>query len=185
MFQISLLDNSAIQSAKKKGFNFAHISMVRIGINPLHRAGLETFAFSALFDQRFGRFSRALIEGIEAPLSNGPIQYDVAPNFSISITGENIMKSLVLGIQTQGYDDFLSNSENLAIFSCVCVRFYNTTIPVVLHAPTKESQVVTLMQYDSSCNPMAPQQIDQRTLCPPSEWMTSWAQRKPQPVSIS
>lgn len=46
--------------------------------------------------------------------------------------------------------------KNLTIFYIAFVRFYNTTIPAVLNSPDKEIGRVTLIQYDSTCNPIVP-----------------------------
>lgn len=73
----------------------------------------------------------------------------------------------------------------MTIFYITCVRFYNTTIPVVLHAPEQGSGTVTLIQYDSSCNPVAPLSINKRSLVPPDEWVTNWKCNTKKPIAIA
>ena len=159
--------------------------MVKIGLSALHRRGLNTHAFCALLDNRWTTFTEALIGGVQTSLSDGPVSFDIYPNFSVSLSDANIMKILTLGVQTSGYDRFLGNSENLSIFYCTCVRFYNTTIPAVLHAPSNESGTVTLMQYDSSCNPLTPNTLSKYDLNPPSVWKTTWNNLHNQPKYLS
>ena len=42
-----------------------------------------------------------------------------------------------------------------------------------------------MIQYDSSCNPIAPLAIAKRDLIPPDEWVTNWNKRSKKPVSIA
>lgn len=156
MMTIPMFEIRHIQAARKAGYQYAHLGMVRVGLNALHRKGQKAYVFSALFDNRWSSFTQALIGGIETSLSDGPVQYDVFPDFSVALDDVNILQCLTLGIQTQGYENFKSKSKNLAIFYITCVRFYNTTIPAVLHTPDKDDGKVTLIQYDSSCNPIFP-----------------------------
>lgn len=185
MMPITLLQLKDVERARKKGYKFAHIGLVKIGSNALHRQGLHTFAFCALLDNRWKTFSEALIGGIQIPLSEGPVSFDVHPNFLVSLDDSNIMKVLTLGVQTKGYENFESESKNLSIFYTTCVRFYNTTIPAVLKAPSEGSASVTLIQYDSNCSPLSPQAIFKKELRPPESWNTAWNNLHRQPEYLS
>ena len=104
MMNIPLLSRQDIDNAIKKGYQYMHLGCVKIGINPLHRSGQDVYAFSALFDNRWTSFSKALLGGVEAPLHAGPIVYDARPNFAVSLNDPHILDVLQLGIQTSGYE---------------------------------------------------------------------------------
>ena len=171
MMKIPLLSKSDLDKAKAKGYQFMHLGCVKIGINPLHRSAHPTFGFSALFDNRWTTFSQALLGGVEAPLSHGPVIYDVRPNFAVLLNDPHILDCLQLGIQTSGYENFKSKALNLAIFYSTCVWFTNTLIPAAINA---DKSVVTMMTYDEGLVPTAPQQIPCCALCLPDDWVTSW-----------
>lgn len=63
-----------------------------------HRKGQTAFVFSALLDNRWSSFTKALIGGIETTLSDGPVQYDVFPDFLVALDDPNILKCLTLGV---------------------------------------------------------------------------------------
>lgn len=180
MLPVSVLKEEAIKKALSKGFKYAHLGMVRIGLNPLHRQGIKTFAFCCLLDQRWRDFGSAIIGGIQAPLSEGPISFDVYPNFSIALEDPHAIKSLVLGIQTAGYQNFEKKAKNLSISYRVCVRYYNTSVPAVLHT---DDRFVSMVEYDSLCKPVKPKRINKETLRPPDKWYTQWETlHSPKPV---
>ena len=94
MMTVPLLEPKHIQAAIKSGYKYVHLGMVRIGLNALHRKGQPTFVFSALFDNRWTSFTQALIGGIETTMSDGPVQYDVCPDFSVALNDPNILNCL-------------------------------------------------------------------------------------------
>lgn len=174
MKPLTILSESKIRQAREKGFKFAHLGLVKIGLNALHRQGVKTYAFCCLLDQRWKTFPSALIGGIQTPLSEGPVSFDVYPNFSISLEDPHALKSLTLGIQTRGYEIFETKSKNLSVFYSTCVRYYNTTIPAVLHQESGKAGYVTMVQYDSNSTPMRPKKISRGDLRPPKQWFTQW-----------
>jgi len=181
---IPLLEPKHIQAALKSGYKYVHLGMVRVGINALHIKGQKTFVFSALLDNRWVSFTKALIGGVQTTLSEGPVQYDVFPDFSVALDDPHILNCLTLGVQTKGYEGFLSEAKNLTIFYVTCVRFYNTTIPAVLHSAS-DSGAVTLIHYDSACNPVPPVSVSRRDLSPPDDWVTNWKKPAKRPVALA
>jgi len=171
MMKIPLITREEVDKALKKGYQYMHLGCVKIGINPLHRSGQNCFAFSALFDQRWTVFSKALLGGVQAPLNAGPVTYDARPNFVVSLQDPHILDVLTLGIQTSGYEDFKSKGHNIAIFYSTCVRFTNTQVPADLNS---DKNTVTMMTYDEGLQPTAPHQIPRSQLRPPTNWITSW-----------
>ena len=111
MMTISLLEYKHVKAALKAGYQYAHLGMVRIGMNALHRKGQKAYVFSALFDNRWTTFTQAMIGGIETSLSDGPIQYDVFPDFSVALDDPNVLQCLTLGIQTVGYEESKTKSK--------------------------------------------------------------------------
>lgn len=77
MLTIPLIEAKHIKAALKAGYQYAHLGMVKIGLNALHKKSQKAYAFSALFDNRWTTFTSAMIGGIETSLAEGPVQYDV------------------------------------------------------------------------------------------------------------
>jgi len=171
MMQIPLLTRQDIEKAKQKKYKYMHLGSVRIGINPLHRSGQDVYVFSALFDQRWTKFHKALLGGIQAPLNAGPVTYTAFPNFSVSLSDQHVLDALTLGIQTKGYEDFKSAAHNIAVFYSTCVRFTNTEVPAVLNS---DKITVTMLSYDDCAQPTVPHQIPRSQLHPPESWITAW-----------
>lgn len=181
MMHLPLLTKDEIDKASKK-YKYMHLGAVRVGINPLHRTGQNTWVFTALFDKRWTKFDLALLGGIQAPLNTGPVTYTAHPNFAVSLTDKNILDVLTLGVQTKGYEHFKSASENIAIFYSICLRFTNTMVPAVKNA---DKNTVTMLSYDESCRPTAPQQIPKLALKPPPAWVTSWNSAASHSISLA
>lgn len=64
----TLIEAKHIKAALKAGYQYAHLGMVRIGLNALHKKGQKACVFSPI---------RAIRGGIETSLAEGPVQYDV------------------------------------------------------------------------------------------------------------
>jgi len=171
MMKVPLLNIEDIEQAKKQKYKYMHLGAVKIGINPLHRSGQNTYVFSALLDQRWTKFTEALLGGVQAPLNAGPVSFTAFPNFACSLSDPHVLDVLTLGIQTAGYETFKSAAHNLAIFFSICVRFTNTLVPAVIHA---DRNTVTMLNYDEGMQPMVPHQIPRAQLKPPASWITSW-----------
>ena len=90
MLTVPLLETRHIQAALKSGFKYLHLGMVRVGLNALHRKGQSAFVFSTLLDNRWSSFTQALIRVVETSLSDGPIQYDIFPDFSVALGDPNV-----------------------------------------------------------------------------------------------
>lgn len=101
---IELLSKTSLEKHKAKGFQYIHIGLVQVGLNPLARDGLNTSILVALRDRRFRIFQDSLLGTIESSLCKGPISFDCYPNFTVSLSDANLLKSLVLQIQTCNYD---------------------------------------------------------------------------------
>jgi len=184
MMNLELIDRKDVDDAIKKGYSYMHIGCIKIGINPLHRAGQNVYCYSAVLDKRWFDFTQALLGGAEAPLNAGPVVYDIRPNYAVSLHDPNIMSVLTLGTQTLGYERFMGNSLNIGIHYSTCVRFTNTQVQAVKNA---DKNTVTIMSYDEGLQPSIPQQIPKSRLRPPDNWITDWAQHSvaTQPKNMS
>ena len=101
--KIELLSPTSIAKHKEKGFRYIHIGLVQVGVKPLNREGLNTSILATLRDKRFRNFKDSLLGTVESSLCKGPISFDCYPNFTISLEDTNLLKSLVLDIQTHNY----------------------------------------------------------------------------------
>jgi len=124
LHSLNIINQAEFDVARKAGYNFAHFGHVQAGIQPLHRKGQDVAFFSCIFDRRWRAFPKALIGGCQGTLAYGPASWSCVPDFSISLSDPNAINSLMLGLQTHGYDDFDDDSKNIAIWWSSVVKFY-------------------------------------------------------------
>ena len=82
---------------------YIHIRLVQIDLKLLNRKGLNTSILATLRDARFKTFEDSMLGTIESSLCKGPVSFDCYPNFTISLSDKNILKSLVLQIKMHNY----------------------------------------------------------------------------------
>ena len=85
-------------------FKYLHLGFVQVAVKPLTRKGLNTFILGCLKDCKNLNFADSLLGLIKASLAEGPVFFNVEPNFSVSLIDQNIIDSLVLNLQTSGFD---------------------------------------------------------------------------------
>lgn len=99
---IRLFTKNSVEKHKQK-FNYLHIGLVQIGIKPLTREGLDTSILLCLRDCRMLDFNDSLLGTVETSLCSGPIYFDCYPNFTVSLSDQNILDTLTLNIKTHNY----------------------------------------------------------------------------------
>ena len=99
-----LLNKENIEKHIKDGYNFLHIGLVQVGLNPLTLLGLNAAVLVTLRDASFRNYKDEIFGVIETSLCNGPVHFDCYPNCTISLTDPCILKVLTLNIKTSGYD---------------------------------------------------------------------------------
>ena len=103
----------------------------------LTRRGLNTIVLECLRDSRNLRFLDFLLGQIEANLSDGPVFFNVFPDFSISRTNPHILECLTLLLKTSGYE-MKPGSKNIAVTYRVCYKIMTTLRPGAKRSATKE-----------------------------------------------
>jgi len=137
---IFLLDPKELQKeSQKHNTSYVHLGCIRVGISTLTHIGLNTFVLATIKDLSHNKYIDSLLEGIIAPLSNGPVWFDCYPNFCMYVFDEHIKDILQLQIKTSGFD-MKRKRTNIFIHTRGFVYHTNTLYLVVLHAPSKDSK---------------------------------------------
>lgn len=100
----NILDVHKIRRFRSMGLHFIHFGMLQVGIRPLTRKDLNTSALVCALDTRHHSFKDALLGAVQAPLHDGPIYFNVYPNFTCSLSDPHLNRSLRLKIKTHGFN---------------------------------------------------------------------------------
>ncbi|PIN24829.1 hypothetical protein CDL12_02435 [Handroanthus impetiginosus] len=108
--------------------------MIQVGLKPLTRLGLNTFALIIVKDRRHNQFEDSLLGIVESSLCDGPIYFKCFPNFMVSLTYPNILQSLVLNIKTEGFY-MMKGTPNIVSVYRLCYKVMNTVVPNIRNNP--------------------------------------------------
>lgn len=97
---IKLLSHKSIVEYRNK-YKYVHLGLVQVGVKPLTKEGLSTSIYLVLRDKRHMNFTDSLLGMVESSLCNGPINFEVFPNFSVSLMDKNILDVLTLQVKIQ------------------------------------------------------------------------------------
>ncbi|KAI5640621.1 hypothetical protein M9H77_00412 [Catharanthus roseus] len=129
-----LLSKTSLSKYLEKGFRYIHY--VHIGV--------DAPIYLALRDKRLKRYKPSLLAMIQTNICNGPIYFNCAPNYSISLTDPLIMNSLVLDIHMQG-DEFEKLTEQFVVMYRVYYRLLSSQLnPRFKMIPTSRDETVLL-----------------------------------------
>ena len=84
-------------------YKYLHLGLVQAAVKPLTREGLNTSVLFCLRDKRQLRYKDSLLGTIETSLSNGPVYFDCYPNFTVSLSDQNILDTLTLDVKIHNY----------------------------------------------------------------------------------
>ena len=168
--EIRLLSPSSIDKHKAKGFRYLHIGLVQVGVKPLNREGLNTSILAALRDMRFLDFEDSLLGTIESSLCKGPISFDCYPNFTVSLNDANLLKSLVLQIQTHNYkmDD---GSIPIALIFKVHYKAMMSAFKTKSRFHSKKGETLLLQTDMTKSNVVIPKPIQWSQVTLPQDWI--------------
>lgn len=167
LHSLNIINQDEFDVAWKAGYNFTHFEHVQVGIQPLHKKGQDVASFSCIFDRQWRAFPKTLISGCQGTLAYGPASWSCVPDFSIPLSDPNAINSLMLRLQTHGYDDFDDDSKNIAIWRSSVVKFYKKTAPSVVKSASSQSEV-TIITHDYGMNLITLQMIPKAALKPPT-----------------
>lgn len=97
---IKLLSSDPIVEHGKK-YNYLHLGLVQVGLKPLTKGGLDTSVCLVLRDKRHLNFTNSRLGMVESSLRRGPINFEVFPNFSVSLADKNILDVLTIQVKIQ------------------------------------------------------------------------------------
>lgn len=94
-----------------------------------------------LRDARLKNFSNSILVVLASNLANGPIYFNCAPNFTVSLFDNNILRTLTLDIQLPS--EMLPQSKNAAIMYRVYYKVTQANItPKALKHSTKRETLL-------------------------------------------
>ena len=97
---LQLLSQNTINNHRKR-FNYLHIELVQVAIQPVFHLGLDILEFVCLRDARSTKFTDSVFNMIDSNLTNGLVYFNCFPNFSMNINDPSIFSSLTLNIKTK------------------------------------------------------------------------------------
>ena len=119
---------------------------------------------------RFLDFEDSLLGTIESSLCKGPISFDCYLNFNISLNDANLLKSLVLQIQTHNYkmDD---GSIPIALIFKVYYKAMMPAFKSKSHFHSKKGETLLLQIYMTKANVVIPKPIQWNQVTLPQDWI--------------
>ena len=111
----------------RKKFNYIHIGLVQVAINPLFRLGLNIHVFVCLRGARSTRFTDSVLSMIDSNLANCPIYFNCFSNFSMNINDSSILSSLTSNIKTKNMN-FVEEAQTIAIIYKIYYKVMTTQL---------------------------------------------------------
>ncbi|KAI5663844.1 hypothetical protein M9H77_23167 [Catharanthus roseus] len=141
---IPLLSKVSLQKYAEKGFRYIHFGLIQVAVKPLVHLGVDAPIYLALRDKRLKRYKSSLLAMIQTNICNGPIYFNCAPNYSVSLIDPLLMNSLVLDIHLQG-DEFEKLTEQFVVMYRIYYRLLSSQLnPRFKLSPTSRDETVLL-----------------------------------------
>ncbi|KAI5663556.1 hypothetical protein M9H77_22879 [Catharanthus roseus] len=135
---IPLLSKVSLQKYAEKCFRYIHYGLIQVAVKPLVHLGVDAPIYLALRDKRLKRYKSSLLAMIQTNICNGPIYFNCAPNYSVSLTDPLIMNSLVL-------DEFEKLTEQFVVMYRIYYRLLSSQLnPRFKLIPTSRDETVLL-----------------------------------------
>ena len=125
---INLIDKEQINWAKSKGYIYAHLGAVKLGLDSLVWPYMNVFSLCCVLDTHHLYFSNALIGGFEGPLHNGLIFGTIFPKYSISFGDPYICDLLKSYIRPLGFK-MDTGSKIIQLETFIIIHFGNDSLP--------------------------------------------------------
>ncbi|KAI5683613.1 hypothetical protein M9H77_04841 [Catharanthus roseus] len=167
---ISLLSKASLSKYAEKGFRYIHYGLIQVAVKPLVHIGVDAPAYLALRDKRLKRYKPSLLAMIQTNICNGPIYFNCAPNYSVSLTDPLIMNSLVLDIHMQG-DEFEKLTEQFVVMYRVYYRLLSSQLnPRFKLVPTSRDETVLLHIDAEQSKTFTPKRLKWHEITIPDEF---------------
>ncbi|KAI5681992.1 hypothetical protein M9H77_03220 [Catharanthus roseus] len=167
---ISLLSKASLNKYAEKGFRYIHYGLIQVAVKPLVHIGVDAPVYLALRDKRLKRYKPSLLAMIQTNICNGPIYFNCAPNYSVSLTDPLIMNSLVLDIHMQG-DEFEKLTEQFVVMYRVYYRLLSSQLnPRFKLIPTSRDETVLLHIEAEQSKTFTPKRLKWHEITIPDEF---------------
>ncbi|KAI5659856.1 hypothetical protein M9H77_28649 [Catharanthus roseus] len=167
---ISLLSKASLSKYAEKGFRYIHYGLIQVAVKPLVHIGVDAPVYLALRDKRLKRYKPSLLAMIQTNICNGPIYFNCAPNYSVSLTDPLIMNSLVLDIHMQG-DEFEKLTEQFVVMYRVYYRLLSSQLnPRFKLIPTSRDETVLLHIDAEQSKTFTPKRLKWHEITIPDEF---------------
>ncbi|KAI5653694.1 hypothetical protein M9H77_30881 [Catharanthus roseus] len=176
---IPLLSKASLTKYSEKGFRYIHYGLIQVAVKPLVHIGVDAPVYLALRDKRLKRYKPSLLAMIQTNICNGPIYFNCAPNYSVSLTDPLIMNSLVLDIHMQG-DEFEKLTEQFVVMYRVYYRLLSSQLnPKFKMIPTSRDETVLLHIEAEQSKTFTPKRLKWHEITIPDEFQIE----NPHPLS--
>lgn len=96
-----LLFQNQLDQRMQNGHNYLHVGLIQVVVKPLTRTELNTSILEKYMTHKLCQFHVGLVELF---LSEWPIYFNCFLNFSITVSNLGVLKTLIMSVDTQGYD---------------------------------------------------------------------------------
>ena len=169
-----MFSEKSLKKLREKNYNYIHIGLIQVGIKPLTKEGLDTSILAVLRDGRFISFDDSLLSSIESSLCKGPISFDCYPNITISLKDKNILKSMILQIQTHNYH-MIKGSIPVALIFKISYKAMISAFSTQHKYQSKRDETLLLQTDLSKANMVIPKSIQWKDIHLPDEWILEGA----------
>ncbi|KAI5658800.1 hypothetical protein M9H77_27593 [Catharanthus roseus] len=174
-----LLSKTSLNKYLEKGFRYIHYGLIQVAVKPLVHIGVDAPIYLALRDKRLKRYKPSLLAMIQTNICNGPIYFNCAPNYSVSLTDPLIMNSLVLDIHLQG-DEFEKLTEQFVVMYRVYYRLLSSQLnPRFKLIPISRDETVLLHIEAEQSKIFTPKRLKWHEITIPEEFQIENAQLPP------
>ena len=148
---IKLIDKEKIDWEKSKGYIYAHLGAVKLGLGPLTQSYMNVFSLCCVLDTCHLDFSNELIGGFEGPLHNGLVFGTIFPKYSISLDDPYICDLLKSYICRLGFK-MDTSSKIIQLKSLVIIYFGNDSLPPLTTKVHESSRLLNMVETNKSKN---------------------------------
>lgn len=154
--------------AKTKGYKYAHMGAVKLGLGPLVRPYMNVSSLCCVLDTRHLEFSDALISGFEGPLHNGLFFGTIFPKYFVSLDDPYIYDLLKSYIRPLGFK-MDTRSKIIQLKSLVVIHFENDSLPPLTPKVHESSRLLSMVETKKS-KKSTPVTFDWTGISYPKQW---------------
>jgi hypothetical protein len=165
-----LFNKRFVNDSKNKEYKFLHVGSVQVAVKPLTRLGINASVLLCLRDARFVNFKTSILGMIQSSLFNGPVHFDVFPNFTLSLDDINILKE---------------GSRPLAIIYRIYYKLMKTNLDPQAVIKSVGQSTLLIQSSTHDANIQIPKMIRWDDINLPNEWLLENVSKPPRVVNDS